>query len=357
MIIRKLKLTNFRGIKKGEIELSDLTIILGSNDSGKTTILEALFLLPNPFRYAPYSQSLMQQQPQQPSSMSAISVIHELHKTLNSVGYAFLLHNYDPGIQAKVEWDNGNLEIISTNTEIYFTTNLIYRFPTRGNIQIRGRTIQYFGKVGFKNFSEALLADSNRNITIAPESLLITSELSKFAYFYFYNNWTTIVNMRITRKIAKDISRFVWEDFTDITIEPHLGGTLSIFGLLRDGSRIRLGDIGSGAQMYIVARMLYEIYNPQIILWDDIEAHLNPRLLVNLAEWFVDIVENNKKQVIVTTHSLEAAKIIAELYENTKILLISIENGLLKSKSITLNELEEFASAGIDVRVADALIL
>ncbi|RLF99594.1 MAG: hypothetical protein DRN49_04150 [Thaumarchaeota archaeon] len=43
-MIKKLRLENFKGIKSGEIELAPLTILLGANNSGKTTILEALFL-------------------------------------------------------------------------------------------------------------------------------------------------------------------------------------------------------------------------------------------------------------------------------------------------------------------------
>jgi len=53
-MITKLSIKNFRGIEKGELELAPLTILLGGNNSGKSSILEALFLAPNPFRYVPY---------------------------------------------------------------------------------------------------------------------------------------------------------------------------------------------------------------------------------------------------------------------------------------------------------------
>ena len=52
-MITNLKLMNFRGIKEGELELAPLTILLGGNNSAKSTILEALFLAPNPFRRVP----------------------------------------------------------------------------------------------------------------------------------------------------------------------------------------------------------------------------------------------------------------------------------------------------------------
>lgn len=115
----------------------------------------------------------------------------------------------------------------------------------------------------------------------------------------------------------------------NITIEPHLGGRLSIFGLLKDGTRIRLGDLGSGAHVYITAKMLYESYKPKILLYDDIEAHLNPRLLMSLAEWFLELNEKNVQ--VVTTHSLEAARAIASMNEESaSILIVSMEDGKLK---------------------------
>jgi len=79
-MIKKLTLINFRGIKEGSLELGDLTILVGSNNSAKTTILESLFLAPNPLRFVPYMTS---------HNLTAASLIHELHKTLDSVGYVF----------------------------------------------------------------------------------------------------------------------------------------------------------------------------------------------------------------------------------------------------------------------------
>lgn len=43
-MIRKIRFYNFRGIRKGKLELSPLTILIGANGSGKTTVLEALLL-------------------------------------------------------------------------------------------------------------------------------------------------------------------------------------------------------------------------------------------------------------------------------------------------------------------------
>ncbi len=50
----ELKIENFKGIVKGELKLPKVSVILGGNNTGKTTILEALFLAPDPFRQTPY---------------------------------------------------------------------------------------------------------------------------------------------------------------------------------------------------------------------------------------------------------------------------------------------------------------
>jgi predicted ATPase len=140
-------------------------------------------------------------------------------------------------------------------------------------------------------------------------------------------------------------------------MEPVYGGHLDIHAYLNDGRRIRLGDLGEGVQSFAMSRMLYELINPQTILWDDIESHLNPRILGYIAEWFNELVKNGK-QIVLSTHSLEAANVIAGVNEEeTRIYLTSLQESTLKTKKLTLSELEDFQRAGIDVRTAEAFLL
>lgn len=60
-MIRKLKIENYRGYSKHEIEFRDLSIVVGKNNAGKTTLIEALRLVSlvtkryktAPYRYVP----------------------------------------------------------------------------------------------------------------------------------------------------------------------------------------------------------------------------------------------------------------------------------------------------------------
>ncbi|VVB90366.1 DNA replication and repair protein RecF [uncultured archaeon] len=359
-MVKRLKLENFRGVKQGEIELGDLTILVGSNNSAKTTILEALFLMPNPFRLVPYmiptpnlSTTSADVAQKTSTELTAASLVHEMHKTLNSQGYIFLFYKYIAK-EATIEWDDGNyLKFVKSGRTIYATSNIPSFKGSR--IPAPPGDIDYFGWLYLSDARGEELPDYQGKL-LTPESLLISSEFKEFAYLYMNNNWANIFNLGIAKEVAQDISQMVNENFVNITIEPFLGGNLSIFGFLEDGSRIRLGDLGSGAQIYIVSRMLYELKKPKILLWDDIEAHLNPRMLVRIGEWFSELVEDGV-QVVVSTHSLEAVKILAEFNKDAKICLTSLEDGLLKKKIMSIEEVNNLQSAGVDIRLADTMII
>jgi len=115
-----LGLRNFKGVKEGKLELSTITILLGANNSEKTTILEALFLASNPFRIVPYNLDN--------SPSMAISIIENLHKTLRSEGFALLFYNYiekEAEIRCKIRGEEVWLKFIRNNDVIEVKTNKI----------------------------------------------------------------------------------------------------------------------------------------------------------------------------------------------------------------------------------------
>jgi ABC-type cobalamin/Fe3+-siderophores transport system ATPase subunit len=349
-------MTNFKGVKEGSIDLSPITILVGSNNSAKSTILEALFLGMNPFRAVPYII------PDKANSQSrAIDVLAYLHKTLDYKGFAFLLYNYSAK-QAKISFITTNqtrsetsdtkwLELTNSDHQIYFTSSKVdvnkQATPTGEG------TLRYFANASSDDSSYTFFWHE----PFAKECLLVSSKLVFAGYEYLRHEWATVVNSKIARKVAKDISNLSPEQYIDFTMEPVIGGKLDINAYLEDGRRIRLGDLGEGIQSYFLSRILCELADPQILLWDDIEAHLNPRILTALAEWFGDLV-NASKQVVISTHSLEAARVIAGLNsEVTRVCLSSLKDSVLATKSLSLEQLEELKTAGIDARTAEALLI
>ena len=343
---KTLEIRNFRGIgnKKVKLELSPITALLGGNNSGKSTILEALFLAPNPLRDVPYITPHKYR--------TASNVIFSLHKTLDYIGFTFLFHNYTSDM-SEIELDiNGeiySLKFIRIDDSIHIITNK--------NV---GRIIQShekkFRSIGYLPVHE--IAPTIYHFKpIVKDTLLISANLTKMGYEYLKRNWGLIINKGIMRKVARDISTLTQENYMDFTMEPIVAGRLDLLAYLRDGRRIRIGDLGEGIQSYISARILYEEAQPAVLLWDDIESHLNPRILLHIANWFSELLDEGK-QIVFSTHSLEAVRIIAGVNEEeTGIYLTSLDNSVLRARRLTLEEVEDYQKSGIDVRTAEAVLL
>ena len=332
-MITKLSIKNFRGIEKGELELAPLTILIGGNNSGKSAILEALFLAPNPFRSVPYIIN----------GYTAVETLHEIHRTVISEGgYAFLLYNYTTNrAEIECEVDSEDYALLFNKKDTSIT---VYTKKHGGEEENIGEIDMSMSSIYGKPMSSIYGKEQK---TFIDNTLLISSKLTKSGYQYFYYKGQNSITKRIRKKVVEDISKLVYDNYRDITIEPSFSGGMAIYGILEDGRMIRVCDLGEGVQNYMIARILYELENPKVLLWDDIETHLDPRMLLDIAGWIFDIVESGN-QVVVTTHSLDAMRTIAGINEeNAAIYLTSLEKSALKTKKLTLKEIEEFSEAGI----------
>ncbi|MEM4311716.1 MAG: AAA family ATPase [Nitrososphaerales archaeon] len=344
-----ISISNFRGIKEGEINLGQLNILLGPNNSGKTTILEALFLVPNPLRYSSYIPLSARHSPS-----PTLEVFYLLHQALGG-DFIFLFYNYTSD-ESKIKFkkDEREFTLLFTKRDLYFI-DIVIRGPIDipNSVNIPRKDDGYFIGTLRRDIFEF---SSNYVKPVVDNTFLITPSLIRQTYSTLRNNWIKITNEGISGKVAEEASRFSDEDYIDLTIEPFIGAE-EILAYLKDKRRIRIRDLGEGIHNYIISRILYELEKPAVLLWDDIEAHFNPRILSALAEWFSDILKDGK-QIVLSTHSLEAAKIIAGFNEDkANIFLTSLKDNILKTKKLKLSEVEELLKAGVDIRLAEPFLL
>jgi hypothetical protein len=268
------------------------------------------------------------------------------------MGYAFLINKYI----AK------NMVIKVDERELLFIKDLGSVIAMYTSYLPPGYSSSTTHKFGERDFFPLgyLYPDGNvsgpSDLQIADNTLLLSTKLVKFAHEYLQRKWIEILNTRVPALISRDVSRFVSEEYVNITAEPFMAGSMTFYVMLADGTRIRLSDLGAGVHLYIVNRLLYEHYKPDVVLWDDLETHFNPRLLSHVVEWFADLVEEGK-QVIVSTHSLEVVEKICAYVNDATVLLTSLRDGKLRVRRVKPDELEEWAKAGIDPRYAEVFLL
>ena len=351
----RLELENFKGIKEGSLNLESLNILIGGNNSGKTTVLESLFIAPNPLRNV--------------FRGPAISVLNSLHSTLGSEAYVFLFHNYT-GDSARISCSDGSkVEIrfqrAGDNIEVYMIENNDAYFIGTLEAASGGVTRGRLESVRVSEDGSLKRAGTIMDVNVANfvsktigETIYFHPLLMKSIWEYFRYYWVEFRSLGLTSKIAKKISEGGAGNYDDLLLEPFIGNQQTIYVRTRDGRGIRLGDVGSGVQVLTTLMLLYEFVKPKMLLIDDIESHMNPSLLVHATYWFGDVLQDGTK-LIISTHSLDAAKFIAGSLEDygPKITLMALRNGVLSSRNLSIEEVGDLEKAGIDIRMGEWVLL
>jgi len=333
-MITEIALRNFRGIISGRIELAPLTVLIGPNNSGKTSILEALLL----------SHGIREIF----GDLYVHDLLLDLHRVLGSRSLKHLIYLYGTrGKKACVTYRVDNrlfslLMKLSKNTLDFYVLE---------NTDIDQAMRLEDGELRRSGLHASLGLDGGGSLgsRFLVNALFVRYDILEYAYRFLYSIWEELTDKGLTNRVAEWISSAIDEDYIDLTAEP-FSGMPCIYLYRSDRARIRLGDLGDGVRMLVTMKLLVDYLDPRLILWDDIESHMNPRVLILLANWFADLVEKSK-QVVVSTHSLEAAGILAGVVGDARIAKVYIEDGKLKVKYYTIDQIDELKKLGIDARI------
>ena len=328
-----MQLRDFKGVRKGELPLSRVTVLVGPNNSGKTAVLEALLLAHG------LSQPII-------GGLAAWEVFSETHRTLDSAGLLHLLHKYSGRAAVLYEMRDGSRKAVllrraGTSLEVFYLAKapgsveeLLELEPSA----VAAATREEYGPAplggGKAQFLKAFFFKHGMRERVLRE---------------LYGAWADVAAMGVTRRVAQRVSKACEEAYIDLLAEPFVGGAPALFAYRDDGCRVRLGDLGDGVADMAAGMLAVEVAKPQLLLWDGVETFMHPRALQVLALWFSELAERGV-QVVISTHSLDAALLVAELCEGVGFVRLALAKGALSATSYTAEDLEELRERGLDIR-------
>ncbi len=319
MLVSELYLKEFRGIKdcQKSLKLSKFTVLVGRNNTGKSTILEALSLLPHP-----HVESHI--------ATNKIDLIKSLHGGDDSLVYGY-----------------------AGEFSIECSLNL-GKWIAKGNYQ--KLTVRLNGKelivdTQYANLSEALNMEKNEIVNsvifIPNDSQMLRRIDEKLEY---YKNLIMKIGAHV--KVAKILSECVSDRFTEVYLD-----TMKIRKELPDGNvfYISLDDLGDGIKKAVRVMLLMEAIKPKLILWDDFEVFAHPSLINILLKWLIE----GDWQVVISTHSIDVLYELVDLGEGKDVsvlLLKKDENDVLLHEKLTIEELESLIVANQDPRIVASML-
>lgn len=252
--------SNFRGIKETvePVPLDDITIIVGWNGAGKTSLLEALYTFVG-------GEDPLSGQPR-------------INRVMNEHGGGTVAHKYTGDAEITVEIDGGKVVSHLSNKVDSIT------FDGEDQGELLRRSDIDSENSGDQNDIWNLYFSTDRPYTQEIKSLAS------------YND--EIMGKGIHADVADFLSEFSTNNFTEVYLEHN---QIRVDPPDNPPYLLDLNDLAHGLLKMVPAYIATEYFRPGYLIWDDIEAAFHPKFLTGVFEWLAEL----DTQAIVATHSMD----------------------------------------------------
>ena len=356
-LINSFDIREFRGIKGLEkpIELSKFNVLVGRNCTGKTSILQALYLLAMPLRESTIP----------PYDRSASSYIEDLIGDWKRLVYGYsgeATISFELGVEGVFKYPLSRIyPRIPSPTPEYKTVN-VERVKVKISAEKMSAEAKTRAFLGGNEVEISLLKDQYEDFvkSLNPRGFALAlyvpnhSNAYKELHDYSFMSIDGIVKKGLHTKVCREyLKDVVYDRFTEVFTR---GNELFVRKEVGDTAiYVSLNDLGEGVKRFILLYFVVEYLNPALVLWDDIEVAMHPSLMDALLKWLAD----SDRQVVIATHNLDVLRSLTliEPRDAKVILLRKDDNDVIHHKSLEIDELEEILEKGIDPRaVIESLV-
>lgn len=324
--IKELHIRNFRGIR--DLELSNLgvvNVIVGENNAGKTSVLEAIAII------------------ERPTELGNIIRVGGLREILNNKSSYYTIFknmlNADSNsinISANIEGQEFNIDI--NGDRVHMLTEETY-----------SKEIERFeGKI-IVNYGEKKIVE---NVTISQKDkeFILDNKLQTVSMEYvtsiehLTNNIPNEVIKKGKKKELVDLLKIFDKNIVGLEMLEENGKTIPYlqhkkFGLMP------LSTYGEGTKKVLLLGSSIIKAENGVLLIDEVETAIHIDALVDIFKWFIKACKRHKVQVFMTTHSIEVIDSLLESQNDVDrlevlrdlIRIITIRNSLDEKKTKVRN--------------------
>jgi hypothetical protein len=392
-MIKRLYMRQFRGIAEGEInDFAQINLIVGPNNTGKTTVLEAIYLAAVADTRCELVSDKGEFFPVTVSADTDLLGLEPMARTWERHGYP------SEWQESRARWDEGQIKLFQLPDPLQHYVALGAKATEKGFVESDARRTAMFavepreGSVPpfvEKYFGEKSKPWEGRRFVFLwyPPFTYRYNELAGWwvegdvplaerTLFYDFNVATGHLPAALIQRgyktidwlqnIGKYFSEiFDQQDGIDVTFDPAENDPTRRRGFVKkDGIMIPIDLWGDGARhafkVLAALRILAEQAEkdkPCLFLWEDPELFMNPSTLWLLLKKVIAIAKDKPIQVFITTQSMEVIahftqmlkdKILPE--ESVKAFRLGLRDGQLIVSKFHRRNLIAWLGSGIDPR-------
>ena len=338
VLIKELEIKGFRGIRRlaKPLRLEKLNVLIGRNNAGKTSILEALFLLAEP-----YAEKGSIETPRE--RLYAALYVNGSVRAVSPATYIAMLHGRQ---------DPSRLVYGYTGTAV-----ITYRLYSGRTVMIRiergARKNPVISNSAYALVEELMKEQEERVPALyLPDTTVFYDKLKEA--LVNEETWSIIEDMGYNVTVIKDLYVDSLPDrYTEATVrwsKLHLrkevaGKAAPLY--------IDVDSLGEGVRRTLLVYLATMLLKPLLLLWDDAEVALHPTLAEKTINWLAKL----DAQTIIATHSIDLLKAYAKTAPpNSQLIYLDRErDDTITPRIIQPPELEEILRRGLDPRLAPEL--
>jgi predicted ATPase len=330
-MLTKIRINRFKNLEEVTLELNKLNVLIGSNNSGKSSILQAVqFSVSAAQTSAIYGKSWQK-------GVFSTSVLQE------QLIYAPLRDTYSLAYKQQLSEKKDNAIKVEFEREIEgnnSTSTILVR---------KGRNKNLFINIENRDLGEELQNIDN------PFSIYVPG-LAGISHSEEYKT-PAIVRKAAARGDSNKVFRNVlyllkssenWDMFEsdfktlfpdseiEIKFNPERDDFIEVL-FTHNNHKLPIDLAGTGVLQIVQILSYVNFYNPQILLLDEPDSHLHPNNQRKLSQILIELVEKRNLQIILTTHSRH---LLDTLYQYGKVFW-------MKGGQIIDNQNEDFETIKI----------
>jgi hypothetical protein len=352
-VLRQLHIQNFRALRDYRMnDLSRVNLLVGTNNCGKTSVLEAIHVLSAPGA-APVWDALMRRgEVRLDGEAPEVELAHLVHKRSVTPGILFSIEaTNDVGSRSLVAHLLGHVpgprEPVNTAIEgPSDVLQLVWNLPESSQEQLLSWTLTPRGGLFEDTF---VTLPRLKNVRPAGVHFLTTEGLTQ-EYI------VSLLDETVLTPHEADVIRALQ------TIEPGIERLASVgasrargrggIAMLVNGERIPIGSMGDGIWRLLGIALALVRAEGGVLLVDEIDTGLHYTVLVDMWRLVYETATRLNVQVFATTHSRDCYEALAAITEPGRhdISLQRIERDQPVAVAFSESEIRAAAERGIEVR-------
>lgn len=358
-VLKSLKLTGFRAFESYTLDpLSRVNLVVGKNNSGKTSVLEAVELLVSGGSPIAISESAQRRDEMRPVEWRSgyrrvPSIAHLFHDHACEPGARFELRSSRGAIRVTVElrpFEDLDEEVVSDLLDEPLSAEAA---PAMGlAVTLGARKTPEFV---FPVTEDGLLLHDFRRRWMARPSVRFLS-LTSMDPPFLADAWNALVTEGREQEIVEDMKLLMPEiDSIHFLTSGRMPRGGIVVGLREGGSRYPLGSFGDGMRRLLLLRLALASNSQGCVLVDEVDTGLHWTVMAGMWRLVIEVAHKSRLQLFATTHSHDCIVGLASMIKShpelaDEMSVHKVDTSLPRAVSVRGSDIPAAVESGIDFR-------